>query len=104
MFLFQILNRQLESLGLASKQQMVTRFIEVYKQMWTLNGDHISRIYAGTGALGGGRSKVRDYMETIYTETDKKNINNERTYFITNGNLIFNGDILDIIYFLFLSR
>lgn len=27
--------------------------------MWALNGDHISRIYAGTGALGGGRSKVR---------------------------------------------
>ena len=26
--------------------------------MWSLNGDHVSRIYAGTGALGGGRSKV----------------------------------------------
>ena len=37
---------------------MMSRFTEVYKQMWSLNGDHISRIYAGTGALGGGRSKV----------------------------------------------
>lgn len=45
-------------LGLASKPQMMSRFQEVYKQMWALNGDHISRIYAGTGALGGGRSKV----------------------------------------------
>lgn len=62
LFLFvmmQILGRQLESLGLASKPQMISRFLEVYKQIWSLNGDHISRIYAGTGALGGGRSKVR---------------------------------------------
>jgi len=43
---------------LAGKAQMVSRFTEVYKQMWMLNGDHVSRIYAGTGALGGGRSKV----------------------------------------------
>lgn len=28
--------------------------------MWINNGDHISRIYAGTGALGGGRSKASD--------------------------------------------
>lgn len=54
----QILPRQLECLGLASKPQMVGRFEEVYRQIWQHNGDHISRIYAGTGALGGGRSKV----------------------------------------------
>jgi len=36
----------------------MSRFIEVYKQMWVLNGDHLSRLYAGTGALGSGRSKV----------------------------------------------
>ena len=48
----------LQSLGLASKPQMHSRFVEVYKQMWALNGDHVSRIYAGTGALGGGKSKV----------------------------------------------
>lgn len=58
-FLLQILNRQLESLGISGKPQMVSRFVEIYKQIWTLNGDHISMIYAGTGALGGGRSKVR---------------------------------------------
>ncbi|WAR02120.1 SYNJ1-like protein, partial [Mya arenaria] len=56
----QILNRQLEDLGLAGKPQMVSRFTEIYKQIWILNGDHISMIYAGTGALGGGRSKTSD--------------------------------------------
>ena len=49
---------QLDQLGLLNKAQMKSRFEEVFKNMWTLNGDHISRIYAGTGALGGGRSKV----------------------------------------------
>lgn len=53
-----MLPRQLESLGLAEKQQMVSRFLDIYRQIWSANGDHVSRIYAGTGALGGGRSKV----------------------------------------------
>lgn len=56
---FQMLPRQLESLGLAEKQQMVSRFLDIYRQIWSANGDHVSRIYAGTGALGGGRSKVK---------------------------------------------
>lgn len=54
-----MLPRQLESLGLAEKQQMVSRFLDIYRQIWSANGDHVSRIYAGTGALGGGRSKVK---------------------------------------------
>ncbi|XP_053385173.1 synaptojanin-1-like [Mercenaria mercenaria] len=56
----QILLKQLESLELSGKPQMVSRFTEIYKQIWVLNGDHISMIYAGTGALGGGRSKTSD--------------------------------------------
>nr|KAG5702900.1 hypothetical protein BaRGS_034673 [Batillaria attramentaria] len=56
----EMLPRQLECLGLAAKPQMVSRFEEVYRQIWGHNGDHISRIYAGTGALGGGRSKYTD--------------------------------------------
>ncbi|RUS89988.1 hypothetical protein EGW08_002255, partial [Elysia chlorotica] len=56
----EMLHRQLEALGLASKPQMIGRFEEVYKQIWVHNGDHISRIYTGTGALGGGRSKYSD--------------------------------------------
>lgn len=56
----EMLPRQLESLGLAEKQQMVSRFLDIYRQIWSANGDHVSRIYAGTGALGGGRSKYSD--------------------------------------------
>lgn len=56
---FQILCHQLKALGLDNKPQMISRFQEVYKSIWTNNGDHISRIYAGTGALSGGRSKVK---------------------------------------------
>ena len=61
---------QLDSLGLANKAQMMSRFVEVYKQMWALNGDHISRIYAGTGALGGGRSKVRLGERLLWSSGD----------------------------------
>ena len=35
--------------------------------MWTNNGDHVSRIYAGTGALGGGRSKVVHLLAIFIT-------------------------------------
>lgn len=55
-----MLEKQMESLGFAGKPQMCSRFEEVYKQIWTENGDHVSRIYAGTGAMGGGRSKYSD--------------------------------------------
>lgn len=60
----EILPKLLECLGLASKPQMVGRFEEVYRQIWQHNGDHISRIYAGTGALGGGRPKYTDAGRT----------------------------------------
>lgn len=36
---------------------MVSRFEEVFRQMWINNGNEISKIYAGTGAIQGG-SKV----------------------------------------------
>ena len=53
-----MLKKQLEMLGLSAKAQMVSRFEEIYKQMWPVNGDHISRIYAGTSAMTVGKSKV----------------------------------------------
>lgn len=53
----QILSKQLQVLQLADKKQMVSRFEEVFKQMWINNGNEISKIYAGTGAIQGG-SKV----------------------------------------------
>ncbi|WAR02154.1 SYNJ1-like protein, partial [Mya arenaria] len=63
----QILNRQLEDLGLAGKPQMVSRFTEIYKQIWILNGDHISMIYAGTAppaVLYNVVSRYREYVDT----------------------------------------
>ncbi|KAK3104004.1 hypothetical protein FSP39_023595 [Pinctada imbricata] len=55
----EMLPKQLQALGLTDKPQK-TRFTDIYKQIWSANGDHVSRIYAGTGALGGGRSKYSD--------------------------------------------
>lgn len=58
-FGLQILNSQLELLNLQDKQQIVSRFEEVFRQMWVNNGNEISKIYAGTGAIQGG-SKLMD--------------------------------------------
>lgn len=54
---FQTLAVQLYLLQLMEKQQMVSRFEEVFRQMWINNGNEVSKIYAGTGAIQGG-SKV----------------------------------------------
>jgi phosphatidylinositol-bisphosphatase len=48
------LSTQLDSL---KKQINSSNLIEKLREMWINNGDHISRIYTGTGALG-QRSKV----------------------------------------------
>jgi len=53
-----MLIKQLEVLGLAEKPQLVTRFQEVFRSMWSVNGDSVSKIYAGTGALE-GKAKVK---------------------------------------------
>ncbi|XP_059468868.1 synaptojanin-1 [Neocloeon triangulifer] len=53
------LTRQLTFLNLMEKQQMVSRFEEVFRQMWINNGNEVSKIYAGTGAIQGG-SKLMD--------------------------------------------
>lgn len=49
--------QQLQFHNLMEKQQMVSRFEEVFRQMWINNGNEVSKIYAGTGAIQGG-SKV----------------------------------------------
>jgi len=49
---------------------MMSRFVEVFKQMWVMNGDHLSRLYAGTGALGSGRSKVSSNPVLLYFSRD----------------------------------
>ncbi|XP_075677647.1 synaptojanin [Dermatophagoides pteronyssinus] len=58
-FGLEMLKQQLRILRLDEKSTIVSRFTEVFKNMWQSNGDQISRIYAGTGALE-GKSKIRD--------------------------------------------
>ncbi|KAJ1520146.1 hypothetical protein ONE63_004363 [Megalurothrips usitatus] len=58
-FGLETLSKQLELLNLMVKQTMVSRFEEVFRQMWINNGNEISKIYAGTGAIQGG-SKLMD--------------------------------------------
>lgn len=61
----QMLPNQLEIMGLTGKPQLVARFQEVFRTMWSANGDSISKIYAGTGALD-GKAKVHK-MGTLRT-------------------------------------
>ncbi|XP_033352507.1 synaptojanin-1 [Bombus vosnesenskii] len=58
-FALEILSKQLGLLKLLEKQQMVSRFEEVFRQMWINNGNEVSKIYAGTGAIQGS-SKLMD--------------------------------------------
>lgn len=55
----EMLNIQLMLLQFIDKKQNISRFEEVFKQMWIINGNEISKIYAGTGAIQGG-SKLID--------------------------------------------
>eukprot|EP00057_Strongylocentrotus_purpuratus_P008958 XP_011663432.1 PREDICTED: synaptojanin-1 [Strongylocentrotus purpuratus] len=69
-----MLAKQLEALGVSSKPQIMSRFLETYKTIWGLSGDHISRIYAGTGALEGKTKagKLRDGARSV-TRTIQNN-------------------------------
>ncbi|XP_060515948.1 synaptojanin-1 [Cylas formicarius] len=58
-FGLEILGKQLQAMQLVDKKQTISRFEEVFKQMWVNNGNEISKIYAGTGAIQGG-SKIMD--------------------------------------------
>ena len=40
-------------LNLTDKPNIVSRFEELFKQMWINNGNELSKMYAGTGAIGG---------------------------------------------------
>jgi len=54
------LTNQLASMQLDEKDSTVTRFEDSFKQMWVSNGNALSKIYAGTGALSQGGSKLLD--------------------------------------------
>lgn len=60
-----MLPKQLEKMGLTEKPQLVARFQEVFRTMWSANGDSVSKIYAGTGALDG---KAKVYKHTEHTK------------------------------------
>ncbi|MGH0120517.1 UNVERIFIED_CONTAM: hypothetical protein FKN15_016363 [Acipenser sinensis] len=70
---FMMLLKQLEVMGLTEKPQLVTRFQEVFRSMWSMNGDSISKIYAGTGALEGkAKGKLKDGARSV-TRTIQNN-------------------------------
>ena len=56
---------------MSNKQALLSRFQEAFRAMWTQNGDHISRMYLGTGALDGKAkvswplSRVREHSEFV---------------------------------------
>lgn len=56
-------------MGLGDKKQNFSRFEEVFRQMWVNNGNEISKIYAGTGAIQGS-SKVRFFVVLIFFLTN----------------------------------
>ncbi|MGH0140647.1 UNVERIFIED_CONTAM: hypothetical protein FKN15_037370 [Acipenser sinensis] len=69
----EMLLKQLEVMGLTEKPQLVTRFQEVFRSMWSMNGDSISKIYAGTGALEGkAKGKLKDGARSV-TRTIQNN-------------------------------
>ncbi|XP_057176713.1 synaptojanin-1 isoform X3 [Triplophysa rosa] len=70
----EMLPQQLEDMGLTEKPQLVARFQEVFRTMWSTNGDSISKIYAGTGALDGKAKggKLKDGARSV-TRTIQNN-------------------------------
>ena len=57
----EVLQFSLMDLNLTDKPNIVSRFEELFKQMWINNGNELSKMYAGTGAIGGaGGSKFMD--------------------------------------------
>ena len=57
-----VLTKQIEML---KKRVNVNALVDHLRDMWINNGDHVSRIYTGTGALG-QRSKVRKRRESHF--------------------------------------
>lgn len=56
----EVLDTQLKSLEMIDKvPHVLTKFQDTFRSMWAQNGDQVSRIYAGTGALE-GKSKLKD--------------------------------------------
>ncbi|CDW53364.1 synaptojanin 1 [Trichuris trichiura] len=54
-----VLDWMLQTIGVADKANICTRFVEVYKSCWVQNGDQCSKLYTGTAAQE-GKSKFKD--------------------------------------------
>lgn len=52
-----------DSFGIVNEME-INKFREVFRQMWILNGDSISKIYAGTGAIQ-GKSVTQDISRSL---------------------------------------
>ena len=72
-----MLSQQVECLGLSSKQGLLSRFQEAFRTMWSQNGDHISRIYLGTGALDG---KAKVLFQPFLQSTQRQMGQNTKNY------------------------
>ncbi|KAJ8368533.1 hypothetical protein SKAU_G00085610 [Synaphobranchus kaupii] len=59
--------QQLADLGLMEKSQLLGRFQEAFRTMWSQNGDYISKIYTGTGVLEGRAKggKLKDGARSV---------------------------------------
>ena len=55
-----MLDKQLQSLVVDIKDNAARRLHDMYQQMWINNGNSLSNLYAGTGALSQGGSKILD--------------------------------------------
>jgi synaptojanin len=67
-----LIKNQLVDLGLYD-DKTINKFRDVFRQLWLLNGDNISKIYAGTGAIQGksvtqdiGRSLTRAIQNNFF--------------------------------------
>ncbi|XP_065175283.1 synaptojanin-1-like [Sycon ciliatum] len=58
----EILKEQLPVLGIENKASVVSRFHDILREIWKINGDNISKIYAGTGAME-GKAKMGKLMD-----------------------------------------
>ncbi|XP_075059511.1 synaptojanin-2 isoform X2 [Mixophyes fleayi] len=63
----EILQTQLESLGLFDMKSVVERFDESYRSMWSVNGHNLSMIFTGSRALEGKAKvgKLKDGARTV---------------------------------------
>ena len=68
-------------LNLTDKPNIVSRFNEMFRTMWVNNGNELSKMYAGTGALGNSGSKVisklriGQWKRSIRLNDNKKGLN-----------------------------